>query len=204
MSSLDTATSFVRYTAKDLLGLTPGRRITIYVSQENIDDAIPGDKRNCAFVRALHSAIESCYRAEVAGNHIYVWIDFGDEKWELEFYMSEEAWDLANMFDINRSDVHPTVISIHFRSGKQKNRQRKSSRRVEKFRPGPPKATLVSQILSKAENDIKEAPKAENNNKEVVETKPIVKPISVPGQKAAQNGLPKSRWAVEGYYRKTA
>jgi len=186
-----------RYTAKDLLSLTPGKRIMIYVSQENIDNAIVGDKRNCAFVRAIHSAIESAYRAEVAGNHVYIWIEHGNEKWELEFYMTEEVWTLASTFDEDRTLLHPTTLPIHFRAGKQKNRQRQTSRAVHKYRPDlpgvTPRATVESQVLSKSEG------KAPETN--LSEAKPVVKPISVPGSRPrTPNGPPKSRWAREDFY----
>ena len=179
-----------RYTASDLLALTPGQRVLVDVLQEHIDLAEAGNKRNCAFVRALHSAIESCYRAEVSGNHVYVWIKYGDEKWMLEFYMTEEVWTLANMFDSNRQDVHPTTIPIHFRLGKQTNRQRKTSRDVHKHKPDAPGAKLESQVL---------VAKNEGGITKMEPIKPIVKPIAVPGQKASPNGLLKSRWVREDF-----
>jgi hypothetical protein len=206
-----------RYTARDLLSLTPGQRILIYVSQENIDKAEPGDKRNCAFVWACHSAIESCYRAEVAGNHVYVWIDYGDEKWELEFYMTEEVWNLANMFDKNRADVHPATIPIHFHAGKQKNRRSQSSRPVhtrdvQKYKPGPAKVKVESQTITKMGNDPKVSHEPALHgpvshgpiSHGPVSHEPIVKPISVPGQRSAINGPPKSRWDRGQFYTKVS
>ncbi len=185
----DRLTGLIRYTGDDLLGLTPGKRIEVYVSQENIDIADAGDKRNCAFVRAVHSAVESCERAEVAGNHVHIWIKHGDDRWMLEFYMTEEVWNLANMFDKDRDNVHPATIPIHFRLAKQTNRARNSSRNVYKNKPDAPGAKLVSQVLADAKDKIEEGGKL-----------PVVKPISVPGQRAAAlKEKAKSRWAREDF-----
>jgi hypothetical protein len=194
------------YLADYLLNLHPGQPIGIYVSQENIDRAVQGDKRNCAVVLAIFTAIDATYRAEVEGNHVFIWIDHGNEKWQLEFYMTEEVWNLARQFDKNRSDVQPAMLTINFRSGVQKNRIRTSSRRVHKYEPTAPKAVVESQVLSKPVAVAQEAPASEPETETLTTSQPIVKPISVPGQRTtlAKTAKASSRWDREGFYTKKA
>jgi hypothetical protein len=177
----------IRYFAEDLLKLTPGQPVKIGVIQEHIDKAKPGDRRNCAFVVAIHAACDAVYRAEVAGNDVYIWLDVKGVKWRLAFYMTEEVWGLATKFDEDKSKVKPVTIPIHFHEGKVVNRVRGKTRAVHKYEPTvAPKAKLESQVLSAA-------PDSEG---------PVIKPISVPGQKAA-NAKAQSRWAREHYYHGT-
>jgi hypothetical protein len=181
--------TIIRYNAKDWLKLNPGQAVQITVTQRNIDEATPGDNRNCAFVRAIHGACSEVYRAEVEGNHVYIWIDISGEKWKLMFYMTQEVWKLATQFDKDRTDVEPVTLPICFHEGEQVNRVSKNTRKVHQFEPdvGPgPKAKLESQVLSAM-------------------PEPVIKPISVPGERAARAAAKaaakktQSRWAREGY-----